>query len=65
MPDLELGVEGPVLGRMEIWGIIGNSDNAGTANSYYTLQSGQSYSNPPCQAPPFWVGRNSPPPGAA
>jgi hypothetical protein len=46
MPDLELGVEGPVLGRMEIWGVVGNSDNAGTANSYYTLQSGQSYNNP-------------------
>jgi len=46
MPDLELGVEGPVLGRMEIWGVIGNGDNASTANSYYTLQTGQSYSNP-------------------
>jgi len=46
MPDLELGVDGPVLGRMEIWGIIGNGDSASTANSYYTLQSGQSYSNP-------------------
>jgi hypothetical protein len=46
MPDLELGVDGPVLGRMEIWGVIGNGDNAGTANSYYTLQTGQSYSNP-------------------
>jgi hypothetical protein len=46
MPDLELGVDGPVLGRMEIWGVLGNGDNAGTANSYYTLQTGQSYSNP-------------------
>jgi hypothetical protein len=46
MPDLELGVDGPVLGRMEIWGVIGNGDGAGTANSYYTLQTGQSYSNP-------------------
>jgi hypothetical protein len=46
MPDLELGVDGPVLGRMEIWGVIGNGDNAGTANSYYTMQTGQSYSNP-------------------
>jgi hypothetical protein len=46
MPDLELGVDGPVLGRMEIWGVIGNGDSAGTANSYYTLQSGQSYGNP-------------------
>jgi hypothetical protein len=46
MPDLELGVDGPVLGRMEIWGVIGNGDNASTANSYYTLQTGQSYSNP-------------------
>jgi hypothetical protein len=46
MPDLELGVEGPVLGRMEIWGVLGNGENAGTANSYYTLQTGQSYSNP-------------------
>jgi hypothetical protein len=46
MPDLELGVDGPVLGRMEIWGVIGNGDNPGTANSYYTLQTGQSYGNP-------------------
>lgn len=46
MPDLELGVEGPVLGRMEIWGVIGNGDNTGTANSYYAMQTGQSYSNP-------------------
>jgi len=46
MPDLELGVEGPVLGRMEIWGVIGNGETAGAANSYYTLQTGQSYSNP-------------------
>src|SRR5580658_1938805 len=46
MPDLELGVDGPVLGRMEIWGVIGNGDSAGTANSYYSLQTGQSYSNP-------------------
>jgi hypothetical protein len=46
MPDLELGVDGPVLGRMEIWGVIGNGDSPGTANSYYTLQTGQSYSNP-------------------
>jgi hypothetical protein len=46
MPDLELGVDGPVLGRMEIWGVIGNGDSPATANSYYTLQTGQSYSNP-------------------
>jgi hypothetical protein len=46
MPDLELGVEGPVLGRMEIWGVIGNGESAGAANSYYTLQTGQAYSNP-------------------
>ena len=46
MPDLELGVDGPVLGRMEIWGVIGNGDGAGTANSYYTLQTGQAYANP-------------------
>ncbi len=46
MPDLELGVDGPVLGRMEIWGVIGNGDSAGNGNSYYTLQSGQSYGNP-------------------
>jgi hypothetical protein len=46
MPDFELGVDGPVLGPMEIWGVVGNSDNAATANSYYTLQTAQSYSNP-------------------
>jgi len=46
MPDLELGVDGPVLGRMEIWGVIGNGDNPSTASSYYTIQTGQSYSNP-------------------
>lgn len=46
MPELELGVDGPVMGQMEIWGIIGNGDDPSVANSYYTFATGQSYSNP-------------------
>ncbi len=46
MPDLELGVNGPVLGSMEIWGVIGNGESPSSANSYYTLQTGQTYGNP-------------------
>jgi hypothetical protein len=46
MPELELGVNGPVLGNMEIWGVIGNGDDPSTANSYYALATGASYSNP-------------------
>ncbi|MGA2176245.1 MAG: hypothetical protein ABSH38_14815 [Verrucomicrobiota bacterium] len=46
MPDLELGVDGPVLGRMEIWGVIANTEDPSHANAYYTLATGQSYANP-------------------
>src|ERR1700677_968495 len=46
MPELTLGVAGPVLGPMEIWGVVENSTDPATAGSYYTLQTGQSYSNP-------------------
>jgi hypothetical protein len=46
MPDLELGVDGPVLGRMEIWGVVGNGLGASSAGSYYTFSSGAAYANP-------------------
>jgi hypothetical protein len=46
MPELELGVDGPVLGRMEIWGVIANGEDASAAGSYYSLATAQSYSNP-------------------
>jgi hypothetical protein len=52
MPDLELGVNGPALGTMEIWGVIANTTDVSTANSYYTLQTGQSYSNPAVSSTP-------------
>jgi hypothetical protein len=45
MPDLELGVDGPILGPMELWGIIANGEDPSTANTYYTLGTG-SYANP-------------------
>jgi hypothetical protein len=46
MPELELGVDGPILGPLEIWGIIGNTDDPSTEYSQYKLQSAQSYSAP-------------------
>jgi hypothetical protein len=46
MPDLVLGVESPVLGPMEIWGVLPFGTDPGAANAYYTLQTGQSYGNP-------------------
>jgi hypothetical protein len=46
MPDLELGVDGPVLGPMEIWGLIPFGADPTTANAYYTLSTGVSYTNP-------------------
>jgi hypothetical protein len=46
MPDLELGASGPILGSMEIWGVIGNGMSPATANSYYTQSTGNGYSAP-------------------
>ena len=45
MPDLELGVTGPILGPMELWGLIPYGVDPTTANSYYTIGTG-SYSEP-------------------
>jgi hypothetical protein len=47
MPDFTLGVEAPVMGPMEIWGVLPYGTDAGAANAYYSLQTGQSYANPP------------------
>ena len=46
MPDLILGVKPVVLGSMEIWGVLPFGDDPATANSYRTIQTGQSYANP-------------------
>ncbi len=46
MPDFTLGVESPVLGPMEIWGVLPFGTDPGASNAYYTLQTGQSYANP-------------------
>jgi hypothetical protein len=46
MPDLELGVEGAVLGPMEITGIIGNADDPSATAAYFSIATGESYSNP-------------------
>jgi hypothetical protein len=46
MPELELGVAGAALGTMEFWGVIANSTDPTTANSYYTMATAGSYSNP-------------------
>jgi hypothetical protein len=46
MPDLILGVDKPVLGPMEISGVVGTGLDPNTSNSYYTIQTGQSFSAP-------------------
>ncbi len=46
MPDFMLGVGPPVLGEMEIWGVIGNSTDPSSATAYFTKTTGNSYSNP-------------------
>lgn len=46
MPDLELGVDGPVFGPMEIWGVLGNGEDPSSGSAYYTLATGQTYANP-------------------
>lgn len=46
MPDLELGVEGAVLGPLEMTGVIGNGEDASGASAYFSVQTAQSYSNP-------------------
>ncbi|HEX4122889.1 MAG TPA: hypothetical protein VH619_19915 [Verrucomicrobiae bacterium] len=46
MPELELGVNGPVLGEMEIWGVIGNGMDPSTSASYFSKSTGNSFTNP-------------------
>jgi len=46
MPDFTLGVESPVMGPMEIWGVLPFGTDPNAANAYYTQQIGQSYANP-------------------
>ena len=61
MPDMTLAVDKPIFGPMEIWGIVGTGKDPQTANSYYTLQSGQSFAAPSIPNTSFdcqqsWVG---------
>jgi hypothetical protein len=46
MPDIVLGVADPILGDIEFAGIIGDGMDPETANSYYTLTTGQTYVAP-------------------
>lgn len=46
MPDFSLGVAGVTLGAMEFWGVIADGGDPSDANSYFTMQTGQSYGNP-------------------
>lgn len=45
MPDFTLGVDGPIMGEMEFWGVIGNSMDPTTASSYFSQNTG-AYANP-------------------
>jgi hypothetical protein len=46
MPDLTLGVEKDILGPVEFTGLIINGGDPETANSYYTISTGQAFSAP-------------------
>jgi hypothetical protein len=46
MPELELSVNGPVLGEMEIWGVIGNGMDPSNSTAYFSKSTGNSFSNP-------------------
>ncbi len=46
MPDLILGVGDPILGALELTGIIGDGLDPEAPNSYYTILTGQSFAPP-------------------
>jgi hypothetical protein len=46
MPDFMLGVGPPILGDMEILGVIGNGADVSSATAYLSKTTGGSYSNP-------------------
>jgi hypothetical protein len=46
MPDLILGVEKAAIGPMEFSGVVGSGLDSSASNSYYTIQTGQSFSAP-------------------
>lgn len=46
MPDLFLGVDKPMLGPLEIWGVVGTGLDPSSANSYYTLSTGNAFTAP-------------------
>lgn len=46
MPELVLGVEKAAIGAMEFSGVVGDGLDPDAANSYYTIQTGQSFSAP-------------------
>src|SRR5579872_1143686 len=46
MPDLYLGVDKPMLGPLEIWGVVGTGLDPSSANSYYTISTANSFAAP-------------------
>jgi hypothetical protein len=46
MPDLILGVEKPGIGAVEFSGVVGNGLDPSASNSYYTMETGQTFSAP-------------------
>jgi hypothetical protein len=46
MPDMVLGVDKPAIGAFEICGVVGNGMDPETANSYFTIATGQSNAQP-------------------
>lgn len=46
MPDLTLGVDKDILGPVEFTGVVANGADPESANSYYTITTGQSFSAP-------------------
>jgi hypothetical protein len=46
MPDLTLGVEKDIMGPVEFTGLIINGGDPESANSYYTIATGQAFSAP-------------------
>jgi hypothetical protein len=46
MPGLYLGVDKPMLGPLEIWGVVGTGLDPSSANSYYTVSTSNSFAAP-------------------
>jgi hypothetical protein len=46
MPDLVLSVDKPMVGALELSGVVGNGLDPSSANSYYTILTGQAFAAP-------------------